>query len=108
MVGVEEWNVDDLFDLIRRSYCYRSLTENIFHSVLDMVAGRYTNEAFRELRARIIWDKLHNTLISLPGSSLIALTNAGTIPDRGYYGVYLEDLKTKLGEVDEEFKETFF
>ncbi|MEW5798919.1 MAG: DEAD/DEAH box helicase [Bacteroidota bacterium] len=103
MVGVEEWNVEDLFDLIRRSYCYHSLTENIYHSVLDMVAGRFTNEAFRELRARIVWDKLHNTLTSLPGSSTLALTNAGTIPDRGYYGVYLEDLKTKVGEVDEEF-----
>ncbi|MDH3251562.1 MAG: hypothetical protein OEM41_02155, partial [Ignavibacteria bacterium] len=27
----------------------------------------------------------------------------GTIADRGYYGVYLEDGKTKVGEVDEEF-----
>ncbi|MBI2429124.1 MAG: DEAD/DEAH box helicase [Ignavibacteriales bacterium] len=103
MVGVEEWNVEELFDVIRRSCCYHTLTENIFHSVLDMVAGRFTNEAFRELRARIVWDKLHNALTSLPGSSTLALMNAGTIPDRGYYGVYLEDLKTKVGEVDEEF-----
>lgn len=103
MVGVEEWNTEELFDLIRRSYCYHTLTENIFHSVLAMTAGRYTHEEFRELRGRIVWDKLHNTLTSLPGSSKLALTNAGTIPDRGYYGVYLEDLKTKVGEVDEEF-----
>jgi len=103
MVGVADWNVEELFSLVRQSYCYHSLTENIFHSVLDMAAGRYTNEAFRELRARIIWNKLHNTLTALPGSLTLALTNAGTIPDRGYYGVYLEDLKTKVGEVDEEF-----
>lgn len=103
MVGIEEWNTDELFDVIRRSYCYHTLTEKIFHSVLDMVAGRYTTEAFRELRARIVWDRLHNTLTALPGSSKLALTNAGTIPDRGYYSVYLEDMKTKVGEVDEEF-----
>lgn len=103
MVGIEEWNTEELFDVVRRSYCYHTLTEKIFHSVLDMVAGRYTHEAFRPLRARIVWDKLHNTLTSLPGSSKLALTNAGTIPDHGYYGVYLEDQKTKVGEVDEEF-----
>ena len=103
MVGIEEWNVEELFDLLRQSYCYRSLSENIFHSVLEMLSGRYTNDAFRELRARIVWNKLHNQLSPLPGSTLLALTNAGTIPDRGYFGVYLEDLKTKVGEVDEEF-----
>ncbi len=103
IISVEDWNVDDLFDMLRRSYCYNTLTEKIFHSVLDMLAGRYTTEAFRELRARIIWDKLHNTLTALPGTSKLAIMNAGTIPDRGYFGVYLEDLKTKVGEVDEEF-----
>lgn len=103
MVGIEDWNVEDLYDLIRQSYCYRSLGETIFRSVLEMLAGRYTNEAFRGLRARLVWNKLHNELSALPGSSLLALTNAGTIPDRGYFGVYLEDQKTKVGEVDEEF-----
>lgn len=103
MVGVEEWNVDDLYDRIRCSYCYASLSEKIFLSVIEMLSGRYSHDAFRDLRARIVWDKLHNTLTSLPGSSLLAITNAGTIPDKGYYGVYLEDRKTKIGEVDEEF-----
>lgn len=103
MVGIEEWNVDEIFDLIRQSYCYRTLNESVFHSVLDMLAGRYSNVAFRELRARLMWNKLHHQLTALPGSSLLAIMNAGTIPDRGYFGVYLEDLKTKVGEVDEEF-----
>ncbi len=103
IVGIEEWNVEDLYDLVRQSYCYRSLSETVFHSVLEMLAGRYTNDAFRELRARIVWNKLHNQLSPLPGSMLLAVTNAGTIPDRGYFGVYLEDQKTKVGEVDEEF-----
>ena len=103
MVSVEEWHAEDLFDLIRQSYCYNTLSEKIFKSVLGMIAGRYTNEAFRELRPRISWDKVHHTLSALPGSSHLAITNAGTIPDRGYFGIYLEDLKTKIGEVDEEF-----
>lgn len=103
MTGFEEWQTDELYDLLRGSYCYRSLTEPAYHSVLEMLSGRFTNEAFRELRARLVWNKLHNTLSPLPGSSLLAVMNAGTIPDRGYFGVYLEDQKTKVGEVDEEF-----
>ena len=103
MVSVEDWNAEQLFDLVRQSTCYQSLSKKAFTSVVQMLAGRYTNEAFRELRPRISWDKVRNTLSALPGSSHLAITNAGTIPDRGYFGVYLEDLKTKIGEVDEEF-----
>lgn len=103
MVAAEDWSTGDLYDLVRRSYCYRDLPERTFHAVLEMTAGRFSTEAFRELRARIVWDKLHDTLTALPGTAALAVTNAGTIPDRGYYGVYLEDRKTKVGEVDEEF-----
>jgi ATP-dependent Lhr-like helicase len=31
----------------------------------------------------------------------VAAMNGGTIPDRGYYGVYLENTHVKLGEVEE-------
>jgi ATP-dependent Lhr-like helicase len=103
MVSVEEWNVDELFDLIRQSHCYHSISKKLYAGVLQMLAGRYTNDAFRELRARISWDKVNNTLRALPGSSQLAITSGGTISDRGYFGVYLEDGKTKVGEVDEEF-----
>ncbi len=103
MVSVEEWDVDELFSLVTQSYCYRDLSEKLYLGVLNMLAGRYTNEMFRELRARISWDKVNNTLRALPGSSQLAITSGGTIADRGYFGVYLEDGKTKVGEVDEEF-----
>ncbi|HEX9006222.1 MAG TPA: DEAD/DEAH box helicase, partial [Bacteroidota bacterium] len=103
MVAVEEQQVDRLYDLVRRSYCYRSLSRALFDGVLDMLAGRYTEEAFRELRARISWDKVNNVLRALPGTSHLAITSGGTIADRGYFGVYLEDGKTRVGEVDEEF-----
>lgn len=103
MVSVEEWHVDDLFTVIRQSYCYRDLSDKLYSSVLQMLTGRYTSEYFRELRARISWDKVNNTLSALPGSAQLAITSGGTIADRGYFGVYLEDGKTKVGEIDEEF-----
>lgn len=103
MVSVDEWHADALLQCIRRSYCYRDLPENLYEGVLQMLAGRYGGEMFRELRARISWDRVQNTLRALPGSSRLAITGGGTIADRGYYAVYLEDGRTKVGEVDEEF-----
>jgi ATP-dependent helicase Lhr and Lhr-like helicase len=103
MVSVDEWEVDALFDLVRQSSCYSDLSRELFVNVLNMLAGRYTSEAFRELRPRVSWDKINNMLRSLPGSARLALTSGGTIADRGAFGVYLEDGKTKVGEVDEEF-----
>jgi ATP-dependent helicase Lhr and Lhr-like helicase len=103
MVGVEDWDLDHLFDVIRRSYCYRTLSRDLFAAVVGMLAGRYEHESLRELRPRISWDKINGIVRALPGTSHIAITSGGTIADRGLFGVYLEDGKTKVGEVDEEF-----
>jgi ATP-dependent Lhr-like helicase len=103
MVSVEDWDVDHLLEVIRRSYCYRSLSRDLFAGVLAMLAGRYAHEALREMRPRISWDKVNGIVRALPGTSHIAITGGGTIADRGLYAVYLEDGKTKVGEVDEEF-----
>jgi len=103
MVAVEEWDGDELFDFLRQSFCYRRLSQKLFAGVLQMLAGRYAREEFPQLRPRISWDKINNRLRPLPGSGRLAVTGGGTITDRGYFGVYLEDGKTKVGEVDEEF-----
>ena len=52
---------------------------------------------------RISWDRVNNMLAALPGTRHLATTSGGTIADRGYFGVYLEDGRTRVGEVDEEF-----
>jgi ATP-dependent helicase Lhr and Lhr-like helicase len=103
MVSVDEWDPDRLYDFVRQSFCYMTLSRKLFDGVLRMLSGRFTSDAFRELRARISWDKIHNRLLPLPGSGHLAITSGGTIADRGYFAVYLEDGRTKVGEVDEEF-----
>jgi ATP-dependent helicase Lhr and Lhr-like helicase len=103
MVAVEPWPVDRLFSIIRRSACYHTLTRELYTRVLDMLAGRFAHEAFRDLRPRISWDRVNNVLAALPGTRHLATTSGGTIADRGYFGVYLEDGRTRVGEVDEEF-----
>lgn len=103
MVAVQDWDVPALFDVLRRAYPYHALTPDLFHGVLDMLSGRYPGTAYRELRPRLAWDRVHDQLAALPGSRLLAVRNGGTIPDRGSFGAYLADRKTRLGELDEEF-----
>ena len=105
-VGVDEWDGDALYNLVRRAYPYRDLSRRAWESVLMMVSGRF--QAFggpghASLKARVAWDRANNRLAPLPGTRLLALSNAGTIPDTGAYDVYLADGKTRVGTLDEEF-----
>ncbi|MBX7214447.1 MAG: DEAD/DEAH box helicase [Thermoflexales bacterium] len=108
MVAVEPWPVRALFDLIRRARGYHALSERTFHAVLDMLSGAYffddaSGKGAAALRPKIAWDKSRDELVALPGTRLLAMSNAGTISDRGQYTAWLADGKTKLGELDEEF-----
>ena len=66
-----------------------------------MLDGRYPSERFAELRPRIVWDRTEGTVRGRKGARQLAVTNAGTIPDRGLYGVHLPDGR-RVGELDEE------
>ncbi|GIU95482.1 MAG: DEAD/DEAH box helicase [Gaiellaceae bacterium] len=98
----EEVAVDDLHELVRRAYPFSDLSREQLENVLDMLAGRYPSDEFAELRPRIVWDRVAGVVRGRPGARRLALTNAGTIPDRGLYGVYLVDGGGRVGELDEE------
>jgi ATP-dependent Lhr-like helicase len=99
--GEEEWNAAELHELVRRAYPYSDLSRELFDQVLDMLDGRYPSEEFSELRPRIVWDRVQDTIRARKGAFQLAITNAGTIPDRGLYGVHLPDGR-RVGELDEE------
>jgi ATP-dependent Lhr-like helicase len=94
-------NVDDLFALVTRTHSYAELGRAQFENVLDMLDGRYPSSEFAELRPRIVWDRVAGTLRARPGARQLAVTNAGTIPDRGLFAVTLPDGR-RVGELDEE------
>jgi len=93
--------VDDLYALITRTYSYAELSRTQLENVLDMLDGRYPSSEFAELRPRIVWDRVHGLVRARPGARQLAVTNAGTIPDRGLYSVTLPDGR-RVGELDEE------
>ena len=97
----DEWKVPELHEVVRHAHPFADLGRPLLDSVLDMLDGRYPSEEFAELRPRIVWDRVEDTVRARKGALQLAVTNAGTIPDRGLYGVHLPDGR-RVGELDEE------
>src|SRR5438067_2428482 len=98
----EEIEVEELHRLVRRAYPFSELSRVQLENVLDMLAGRYPSDEFAELRPRIVWDRTAGVVRGRQGARRLAVTNAGTIPDRGLFGVHLVDGGGRVGELDEE------
>ncbi len=94
---------EDLFRLVRRAYGYRGLSRDEFDRVLAMLSGQFGADEFVELRPRLFWDRVNGLVRASEGGKHLVYTSSGTIPDRGYFGVYMEGSPVRLGELDEEF-----
>lgn len=109
-VAVEDLELDDWYETVTRAWPYRDLAREVFDAVIDLVIGIYPSTDFAELRPRAILDG--TTLKARPGAQRVAVTNAGTIPDRGMFGVFLaasdqeggqgQGQPRRVGELDEE------
>jgi ATP-dependent Lhr-like helicase len=105
MAATDEWDVDALYDAVRRAAPFADLSRSVFEGVLDMLSGRYPSDDFADLRPRLTWDRLKNRLTAREGAKRVAVINGGTIPDRGLYGVFLLGERgpgARVGELDEE------
>lgn len=103
MVAMDEWTVDRLYGRLRRAAPYRDLPRETLVGVLDLLAGRYRTPSAPALRPRISWERSTGRMFPLPGSRHAVILNGGAIPETGQYAMVLEDGKTRLGELDEEF-----
>ncbi|MEU9121614.1 DEAD/DEAH box helicase [Streptomyces sp. NPDC048506] len=108
MAAMDTWDVEELLAVVRRAAPFAALPESAFTAVLDMLAGRYPSDAFAELRPRLVWDRIAQTVTGRPGAQRLAVTSGGTIPDRGLFGVFLAGGDSgggggrRVGELDEE------
>ena len=104
MAAMDPWSVDEMFSRVRQAAPFAELSRRAFEGVLDMLSGRYPSDEFAELRPRITWDRVQGIVTGRTGAKRVAIANAGTIPDRGLYGVFLAgaDRPVRVGELDEE------
>jgi ATP-dependent Lhr-like helicase len=103
ITGIEEWNIDRLFEFLRTCHSFHTLSRWYFDLVVDMLEGRYADTRIRELQPRVSVDRKENSIRGREGVLSLIYHSGGTIPDRGYYGLVLEGSKSKIGELDEEF-----
>ncbi|HEY5018135.1 MAG TPA: DEAD/DEAH box helicase, partial [Streptosporangiaceae bacterium] len=89
MAALDDWAVDELEAVVRRAAPFSALTRPVLEAVLDMLAGRYPGEEFAGLKPRVVWDRVTGVIHGRPGAQRLAVTSGGTIPDRGYFGVFL-------------------
>ncbi|MDH6180947.1 ATP-dependent Lhr-like helicase [Microbacteriaceae bacterium SG_E_30_P1] len=102
--SIEQLDVEEWFDTVRRSAPFATLPRSAFDATLDLVSGLYPSDEFAELRPRVTWDRVAGTLVGRPGAQRLAVTSGGTIPDRGLFGVFMvgSDSGRRVGELDEE------
>lgn len=99
----ERRNIDDLYTEIRAASPFRELSRREFDLVVDMLAGRYADSRIRELRPRLLLDRLDNTARARDEAGRLYFLSGGVIPDRGYYTLRVAGSQARIGELDEEF-----
>jgi len=97
------WNIDEMFNLIKKSYCYNDLSKEDFMSVISYLSGEYALE-HRNVYAKIWYDN-KTKQVGKKGklARVIYLTNVGTIPEESFITVVSEE--KKIGVIDEIFLE---
>ncbi len=96
------WDEKELYNLIRKSYCYHTLRWDDYTEVLKYLAGEFASLEDRHVYAKI-WRK--DGKIGRRGrmSRVIYMTNIGTIPDQS--GVLVKEGNKVIGTIDESFLE---
>src|SRR3989344_2196366 len=102
------WDIDAMYALITRSYCYAQLNKEDFMSVISYLSGEYALE-HRNVYAKIWYDP-QTRQVGKKGklARVIYLTNIGTIPEESFATVVIaggEMKDHKVGVVDEGFLE---
>ncbi len=101
-VATQEWEVDELFALVRRAAPYAGLDRATFDEVVELVsAGIMTGRGRRG--AHLHHDGVNGRLRARRGARLAALTSGGAIPETGDYRVVLDPDGVTVGSVHEDF-----
>ncbi|HWY41089.1 MAG TPA: DEAD/DEAH box helicase [Chthoniobacterales bacterium] len=100
--STDDWDENELFELVRAAWPYRNLSREEFDSVLKMLAEGFSTKRGRR-SALIHHDGVNHRVRGRRGARLTALTSGGAIPDNADYRVILEPSETFVGTVNEDF-----
>ena len=102
MCAAEDWSEQELFQVVRRAFPYRNLSQADFDEIVEMLSegiaarrGRYGAYLHR--------DRVNGWLRARRGSRLAAITSGGAIPENSLYSVVAMPEGVAVGTVDEDF-----
>ena len=100
--AAERWEIEPLFELVRRAAPYADLTRDDFDETLRFVNGGVTTGRGRR-GDYVHVDTAAGEAAGRRGARLAALTSGGAIPDVADYRVLLDPDDTFLGTVNEDW-----
>jgi len=100
--SAEEWDEDELFNLVRRAYPYRELDRKDYDDLLAMLSDGIAAQRGR-FGAHLYRDRVNRRLKARRGSRMIAIMNGGAIPETNLYTVVAEPEGTIVGTLHEDF-----
>ena len=98
----DDWNVDELYALVRGTYPYRDLARTTFDDVMAMLADGIATSRGRS-GAFLHHDRVNERVRARRGSRMAAITSGGAIPETANYNVVAEPDGQVIGTVDEDF-----
>jgi len=97
-------HIENVLFMIRRSYCYKTLTREDFMAVIKYLCGDYSELELRHVYAKIWYDEKTGMVGKRSKlARVLYSTNIGTIPDEAYITVKIGE--QPIGKIDELFLE---
>ncbi len=101
-IAMDDWGEDELFEFVRRADPYRELSRHDFDGVVAMLADGFSTRRGRR-GAYIHQDAVNRRLRARKAARLVAVGNAGAIPENADYEVRLQTTQQKIGTLNEDF-----
>jgi ATP-dependent helicase Lhr and Lhr-like helicase len=100
--GAESWEIDALYETLRRAYPYRELTHEQFEELVQILCHGIESSRGR-YGAYLMHDGVHGRLHARRGARMIAISNGGAIPDTALFNVILQPEGVQIATLDEHF-----
>ncbi len=104
-IALEEiMHIDDIYKLVKKSYCYAKLSRKELGEIIDYLSGKYISLEDRHIYAKI-WHDKDTGMVGKRGrmSRVIHMTNIGTIPEET--SVVVKVGEQPIGTIEEAFLE---
>ena len=102
MAIADVWHEEEMFSVVKQSYCFRDLQRKDFNDVLSYLAGDYAKLEDRKVYGKI-WRNEGKIGKRGKMARVIYMTNIGTIPDQT--GIKVKTGNQVVGTIDEQFLE---